>query len=106
MKKYLIGLFAIIVIATCAFTLKPSSQVVKKETSGKQVSLYWFIPGTPAVYTGRQDTKANEISPSGCPNTGQVHCEDGYDDNDLVTSGDPYSGLKTGATINEFIPKP
>jgi len=105
MKKYLIGLFAIIAIATCAFTLKPSSQVAKKENSEKQVSLYWFIPGTPAVYTGRQNTKTNEITPSGCSDNGTVHCEDGYDDDDLVTSGNPYSGLKSGADINEWIRK-
>ena len=102
MKKYLIGLFAIIAIVTCAFTLKPSSQVGKKENSEKQASLYWFVGST---YTGRQNTKANEISPSGCSDSGSVHCEDGYDDNDLVTSGNPYSGLKSGADINEWIRK-
>jgi|SRR5678810_1296785 len=98
MKKYLIGLFAIVAIITCAFTLKP----VKHDINKKQVSLYWFIGST---YTGRQNTHPDEVSPSGCPDSGNVHCEDGYDDNDFITTGDPFSGLKSGATINDWLRK-
>jgi len=108
MKKYFIGLAAIIAIATCAFALKPSGQSITKENSKKQVSLYWFIPATgggTATYTGRQNTHPDEVSPSGCPDIGNVHCEDGYDGNDFNTINDPYSGLKSGATINDWLRK-
>ena len=98
MKKYFIGIIALI---ACAFTFKPSSEPTPK----KQVSLYWFIPGTTPTYTGRQNTHTAEVAPSLCPDSGSNHCEDGYDDDDLVTSGNPYGGLKSGATINDFIRK-
>jgi hypothetical protein len=98
MKKYSIALIAFFAIITCAFALKPSQHSGNK----KQASLYWFVGAT---YTGRQNTHASEVTPSGCSDSGSLHCEDGYDDDDLVTSGDPYSGLKSGATINDFIRK-
>lgn len=98
MKKYLITGIAFLAIVTSAFTLKP----VKKEIEKKQASLYWFVGST---YTGRQNTHANEVPLSGCPDAGAVHCENGYDANDFNTTGDPTSGLKSGATINDFIRK-
>ena len=108
MKKYSIAFIAIFAIITCAFALKPSKQSAVKEGSNKQVSLYWFIPATgggQATYTGRQNTHTDEVSPSGCSDIGNVHCEDGYDGNDFNTVNDPYSGLKSGATLNDFIRK-
>lgn len=98
MKKYLIAGAVILGIVTTAFTIRPS----KKEDEKKQVSLYWFVGTT---YTGRQNTHTNEVPLSGCPDAGSVHCEDGYDANDFNTTGDPTSGLKPGATINDFIRK-
>jgi hypothetical protein len=105
MKKYLIGLFAIIAIATCAFTLKPSSQVAKKENSEKQVSLYWFIPERRQSIPAGKIPRQMKLVLAAAPINGTVHCEDGYDDDDLNTSGNPYSGLKLGADINEWIRK-
>ncbi len=99
MKKYLVVSVAFFAIIASAFTAK----TIKKEDSKKQVSLYWFVGSS---YTGRQNTKVNEKPLSGCPDTGGIHCEDGYDGNDFNVTGDPTSGLKTGATINDFIRKP
>ncbi len=99
MKKYFIGAIASIALITSAFTFKS----VKRSDSKKQVSLYWFVGST---YTGRQNTRPNEVPISGCPDAGALHCEDGYDANDFKTTGVPTSGLKVGATINDFIRKP
>ena len=98
MKKYFIGIIALFAIVTCAFAFKPSKLVTAK----KETTLYWFVGSS---YTGRQNTHTSEVSPSGCSDTGSAHCEDGYDDNDFNTVGDPYSGLASGATINDFIRK-
>lgn len=65
-----------------------------------QVSLYWF---TGAIYTGRYNTHSIEAGICGCPGYGPIHCEDGYDANDFITTGNPTSGLKANATINDFI---
>lgn len=93
------GAVVAISAATSAFTLAP----VKKAPDNKLVSLYWFSGTT---YTGRQNTHAAEVPLSPCPDTGTRHCEDGYDANDFNTMGDPTSGLKPGATINDFIKEP
>jgi len=98
MKKYLIAVTVLFAVIASAFTLKSA----KKESDTKQTSLYWFVGST---YTGRQNTHTNEVPLSGCPDMGSVHCEDGYDANDFNTTGDPTSGLKSGATINDFIRK-
>jgi hypothetical protein len=98
MKKYLIATVALFAIITSAFTAK----TVKEETGKKQVSLYWFVGSS---YTGRQNTHATEVPLSNCPDMGVIHCENGYDANDFNTTGDPTSGLKSGATINDFIRK-
>ncbi len=98
MKKYFFGAIASIALVTSAFTLKS----VKRPDNKKQVSLYWFVGSS---YTGRQNTHANEVPLSGCPDVGAVHCENGYDSNDFNTVGVPTSGLKAGATINDFIRK-
>lgn len=99
MKKYFIGLIAIFAILMCAFTFKTAHNANTK----KSPSLYWFVGNN---YTGRQNMHVNEVPLSGCPDAGLVHCEDGYDGNDFKITGDPTSGLKTGATINEIIRKP
>jgi hypothetical protein len=101
MKNHLLFLLITIILLTNASGLKS----IALEKSKKQVSLYWFTSGMVPTYTGRQNTYADEILISGCPNTGPLHCEDGFDDDDLVLSGDPYSGLKSSATINAFITK-
>ena len=93
------GALVIMSAITSAFTVNP----VKKAGDFKQVSLYWF---TGTSYTGRQNTRAVEKPLSGCPDSGIAHCEDGYDANDFNTVGVPTSGLKVGATINDFIRKP
>lgn len=100
MKKYVVGIIAVLAVITSAFTVK----AIQKDNDAKQASLYWFVSG---VYTGRQNTKVNEKPLSGCPDAGSVHCEDGYDANDFNIIGDPTSGLKSpGATINDFLRKP
>jgi hypothetical protein len=98
MKKYMIGMVAVVAVITSAFTVK----ALKKENSEKPASLYWFVGST---YTGRQNTHTAEVPLSQCPDLGQVHCEDGYDANDFITAGDPASGLKVNATINDYIRK-
>lgn len=98
MKKYFIGLIVFFAIVTCAFTLKKTYNVNNK----KLVSLYWFVGST---YTGRLNTHIDEVPLSGCPDAGAVHCENGYDANDFNITGDPTSGLKSSATINDFIRK-
>jgi hypothetical protein len=98
MKKYFVGLIAIFAAFTCVFAFRP----VSDSNSKKLPSLYWFVGQT---YTGRQDTHVDEVPLSGCPDAGIVHCEDGYDDNDFNTTGNPASGLKTSATIDDFIRK-
>jgi len=103
MKKSFIIIAPIIAICIYSFTNRNSATFTKHVTSSNTgVLLYWFVGTT---YTGRQNTHANEILFSGCPDTGPFHCEDGYDDNDLFTPGDPYSGLASTATINDFITK-
>ena len=79
----------------------PWNVTIKATT--KQVSLYWFAG---SVYTGRYNTRSVEIAICGCPDIGSRHCEDGYDANDFNITGDPTSGLKVGATINDFIRHP
>jgi len=101
MKNKLILAVIVIMLITSAFTAKSNRPGISK----KQASFYWFIPGTTPTYSGRQNTHADEIIYCGCSDTGSLHCEDGYDDDDLVTSGNPYDGLKSGATINDFIRK-
>ena len=98
MKKYLMGAIVIMSAITSAFTVNP----VKKALDSKQVSLYWFVGSS---YTSRQNTHASEVPLSSCPDAGAIHCENGYDANDFNTMGDPNSGLKSGATINDFIRK-
>lgn len=98
MKKYFLGLIAFVAILTCVFAFK----TVHHTNNKKSPSLYWFVGQT---YTGRQDTHVNEVPLSGCPDAGLVHCEDGYDDNDFKTIGDPTSGLNSSATIDDFIRK-
>lgn len=98
MKKFLVVSVAFLAIITSAFTAK----TIKKVDSKKQVSLYWFAGSS---YTGRQNTHATEVPLSSCPDMGAVHCENGYDANDFNVTGDPTSGLKAGATINDFIRK-
>jgi hypothetical protein len=100
MKNHLLLLVITIILVTNASGLRSIALESKR-----QVSLYWFTSEMLPTYTGRQNTYADEILLSGCPNTGPLHCEDGYDDDDLIISGDPYSGLKSGATINDFIRK-
>ena len=98
MKKFVIVSVAILAVITSAFTAK----TIKKDNNNKQVTLYWFVGSS---YTGRQNTHATEVPLSGCPDMGSVHCENGYDANDFNTAGNPSSGLKAGATINDFIRK-
>lgn len=98
MKKYFFLTITVLAVIVSSFALIPE----KRETPEKQTSLYWFVGSS---YTGRQNTKVNEIPFSGCPDTGTVHCEDGYDGNDFNVLNDPTSGLKMGATINDFIRK-
>ncbi len=105
MKKYFIAFIPMaLIIGFSSFSKlnddsKQASVIVKE----KQVSLYWFVGQN---YTGRQNTHTNEVAPSGCPDTGTAHCEDGYDGNDFNTVNNPFSGLKPGATINDVIEKP
>lgn len=98
MKKYFIGLIVLFAVFICAFTLKTEHN----RNSKNDPSLYWFVGST---YTGRQNTHVDEKPLSGCPDMGTVHCENGYDANDFNVTGDPASGLKSGATINDFIRK-
>lgn len=100
MKKHFIGVIVFFAILICAFTLKTEHHTNSKKAPAP--SLYWFVGST---YTGRQNTHVDEKPLSGCPDMGTVHCEDGYDANDFNIIGDPTSGLKNGATINDVILK-
>jgi hypothetical protein len=103
MKKYLLGTLAIaLAIGLSSFSRLSQNKITAPSGAHQQTSLYWFV-GT--SYTGRQDTHAEEVPLSGCPDAGMVHCEDGYDGTDFNTLDDPNSGLKSGASINDFIRK-
>ncbi|MBS0425001.1 MAG: hypothetical protein JSR71_11410 [Proteobacteria bacterium] len=99
MKRFFLGLTILVAAVSSAFTLLPGKH---KSNANKQASLYWFVGG---AYTGRQNTHSVEQPLSGCPDVGSIHCEDGYDSNDLKDPSDPSKGLKAGATINDFIRK-
>lgn len=98
MKKFLMGLLVIFAALTSAFTTLPEM----KANDSKQAPMYWFIGSS---YTGNFNSRAVEVPLSSCPDIGTKHCEDGYDANDFNVTGDPYSGLSTGATLNDFIRK-
>lgn len=91
-------LAALVVIVTSAFIAEPQKTTRAEDTE----VLYWFVGTT---YTGRTNTHAAEIPFSGCPDMGNVHCEDGYDGNDFNTPNNPASGLSPTATLNDFIRK-
>lgn len=97
MMKQLYLLLAISIKITLLVCM-PMNSTTRAYTN--QVSLYWF---TGITYTGRHNTHSAEVLICGCPDYGSKHCEDGYDANDFNTTGDPTSGLRPGATINDFI---
>jgi hypothetical protein len=75
MKKIFIAVIVMLTIIASAFTLKSGKSVTTKPNDKKFTSYYWFVG---VFYTGRQNTHAAELMPSGCPDTGTSHCEDGY----------------------------
>ena len=102
MKKMFLAMIVLLVIVGSAFTLKSGKPLTDNSNNKKFTSYYWFVGTT---YTGRQNTHAAEVTPSGCSDTGTKHCEDGYLGDDFNTLNDPNSGLKSGATIDDVIHK-
>lgn len=98
MKKLILFLSAaFLVVASFAFSTG------KATPKSFDPVLHWFT--TSGAFTGRTDTKINEIPESGCPNEGMVPCEYGYSDADLNVPGNPSLGLKTTATVDDIIVK-
>lgn len=98
MKKLILFLSAaFLVVASFAFSTG------KATPKSFDPVLYWFTPS--GTYTGRTQSKIDEIPDSGCPDEGMLTCENGYSDSDLNVPGNPSFGLKVSATVDEIIYK-
>ena len=71
-----------------------------KSTAGDS-SYYWFDPS--GDYTGDNTTVSQEQTSTGCNNTTNTLCENGYTGDQFNTPGDPNSGLVSGATPAQVI---
>ena len=92
MRKYLLGLFAIMMaVSLSAFTSAKSSKEV-----GKTAPLYWFSysasTSTLGSYLGNGE-KAAFITGS-CDNSGVTDCRRGYTDEELVNPAIPDQGVQ------------
>lgn len=98
MKKYLFGIFAILLaIGFSAFTSESSNGSEKNPV--KQTSYYWFNGSS---YDGFA-TKPTEMTSSGCQDLVTPICRNGYNSNDLVDPAHPELGLKVGAVADATI---
>jgi len=98
MKKLMLVLAASFLVAA-SFAFSTGNFQVKSPDP----VFYWFT--TSGIFTGRTETKVDEVPLSDCPDEGILHCEYGYSDADLNVPGNPAMGLKTTATIDEIIYK-
>ena len=110
MKRIKIGLPILALVTAVVFITASAFTGDKGATEQKGVSLksvdpvlYWF--DELGNYTFRQNSKTDEIVPSGCPDQGAVVCEKGYLDNDLQDPAHPEDGLKPGAVEDGVIIK-
>jgi hypothetical protein len=98
MKKYLLGMIAVVVaIGFSAFTsVRP---IASKTDSVKQTSFYWFAG---SAYDGFK-TKSAEMTASGCNDVVTPICRNGYNADDLVDPAHPELGVKSGAVADATI---
>ena len=91
----LLPLFAVVAaVVFSAFTTRelPAPQVYEDK-------FYWFdLSGN---YTGRYVTKSDEKVITDCQDETTVLCENGYGPEDFNVIGNPQSGLRSTAQVNE-----
>lgn len=91
MRKYLLGLFAVVMaVSLSAFTSAKSS----KET-GKSADLYWFLYDATSGGTGAylDFGEKNTFRVTGCNLESLIDCRRGYSAEDLIDPSDPEQGV-------------
>ena len=89
-----LALVAAVLFSAFTSVEQPAPQVVEDE-------LYWFDPA--GNYTGRQATKSEEMVITDCLDETTILCENGYGPEDFNVIGNPQSGLRSSAQVNETI---
>lgn len=101
MRKYLLGLFAVVMaVSLSAFTSAKSS----KET-GKSADLYWFLYDATSETTGTylDFGEKNTFKVPGCNQETEIDCRRGYSLADLVDPSDPEQGVINDDAHNDQI---
>ncbi len=91
MRKYLLGLFAIVMaVSLSAFTSAKSSKA-----AGKSADLYWFLYDAIEEETGAYLVfgEKNTFKVTGCNQATQIDCRRGYSAADLIDPSDPEQGV-------------
>jgi len=91
MRKYLLGLFAVVMaVSLSAFTSVKTSKEV-----GKSANLYWFFYDATAGGIGAYIDfgEKNDFRALGCNEDNLTDCRRGYSAADLVDPSDPEQGV-------------
>ena len=98
MKKYLVGVIAVVfALSASAFTRAYNTY------SPKQTTYYWFqsnAAGTSISQPARSDTPSAS-DPSGC-NLGSDFCSLGYQSNQTMLDANNHRILKSGVNVNAY----